>query len=119
MQFTCHKSKGFLIIELLIALGLLATFVLLISKFQLQVRLYKKAAHQLYLATNLCEDVVEELWARQRVAENRKEMMGEFEVETTFVPGPVAAFWYVQVCANWQNVLQQKQKISLDAICVR
>mgnify|MGYP000860233145 CR=1 FL=1 len=113
-----YQSKGFLIIELLAALGLLATFTLLIFKYQLQVSLYQKAAEQLYTAVSLCEDVVEELWSGQRQPENDSKIISNFVLTTICTPGPLGAYHNVEVIVNWTNVLQQSQKISLDAICV-
>ena len=118
-----HKCKGFLIIELLVALGLLALFAGLISKYQLQVRLHKKAAEQLYMATNLCEDMVEELWAGKQPLEDTKlhsigKTINDITITTTVTPGPVKSFYDVLVVASWRSALGQNQKINLDVICV-
>ena len=117
-RLICHKFKGFLIIELLVALGLLATAVLSIFQYQLQIGLYKKAAEQLYTAISLCEDSIEELWAGKKSPENRTQTIQNITLTSTCLPGPAQAYYQVQISACWTNILNQKQTIKLDAICV-
>ncbi len=112
------NNKGFLIIELLVALGLLAIFILLLGKYQLQLNLYKQAASQLYQATNLCENIIEELLAGAHPLKSQSRLIDNFTISTSITPGPGQAFCYVEVCANWLCVLERNHKIKFETICL-
>lgn len=113
-----YHSKGFLIIELLIAVGLLAIFGLSVLKYQSQINLYKKATEQLYTAISLCENTVEELWSSELKPNSNYKNINNFIITTVCTPGPLNAYYNIEISASWVNIFQQKQKISLDAICV-
>jgi len=112
------NCKGFLIIELIVALGLLAILILVISEYQLQVQLYRQAAKQLYSATSKCEDLIESLWAGVNLPINQVIISDEFKIDISSVPGPNQAFKYVQVSASWVSALKRPQKIRFDVICL-
>jgi Tfp pilus assembly protein PilV len=111
------NCKGFLLIELMIALGLLTTIVMSLGQYQMRVLLYKKAAEQLYIATSLCSDVVEEVWANKLKIKSFSKKKDEFMITVTFTQGPGKIFYYLQVQADWQSALGMHQKITLDAVC--
>ena len=113
-----HKYKGFLLIELLVALGVLVSMATLLGKYQLQVSLYKKAAGQLHRATDLCSDKIEQIWAGRRKQVPETEVVEEFEIKTSVLPGTSKAFNLINVQVNWQSALRQAQQVSMDAICV-
>lgn len=113
-----HKYKGFLLIELLVALGVFVSMTALLGKYQLQVSLYKKAAGQLHKATDLCSDRIEQIWAGRRKQVSKTEIVDEFKIMTSVLPGTSKAFNSIKVQVNWQSALGQVQKISMDAICV-
>ena len=111
------NCKGFLIIELLVALGLLAILILIISEYQLQVQLYRQTTEQLYRATSQCEDIIESLWSGVNLPNNQV-MNDIFKIDISIIPGPNQAFKYVQVSAFWINALKRPQKIKFDVICL-
>lgn len=114
-----YQSKGFLLIELLVALGIMAMLAVLISGFSLQIASYKQAAQQLYQATNLCETIIEELWSGQRPLNSHgSEQIDGFIITTNIAPVLANKSWQVLIQASWINSLKQNQKIKFEAICI-
>lgn len=114
-----YQSKGFLLIELLVALGLLASVAVLISSFSLQIASYKHAAQQLYRATSLCETMIEELWAGQRpLTSQGSEQIENFIIITSVAPILANKCWQVIIEASWINSLKQNQKVRFEVICI-
>lgn len=112
------NCKGFLIIELVIALGILAILILLVHEYQLQVSLYRTAAQQLYKATTQCESIIEELWSGALAQEEQTIIKDQIKIDIRLQPGPNHAFKYVQVRATWMSVFKRLQKIKFDLICL-
>jgi len=114
----CYQSRGFLIIELLVALGLLASLAILITKYQLQIGLYQKAAQELYQAVALGESEIEELWSTNRVPLSKTKQVNQFTVTVNCIPILVHNYYRVQIAISWLTVLNHSQKINLEVICV-
>lgn len=112
--FNCN---GFLIIELIVTLGLLAMLVLMIGKYQLQVRLYWKAAQQLYAATSVCENRLEQILAGMLPVVSQTENIQGLQITIVVRTQEHQAFSEVEVAASWQNAFKNRQTIRFFAIC--
>lgn len=102
----------------MVALAVFAVLVLAISSYQLRVQLYRQAAWQLYSATNICENMIEEWWTGKSLPMNQTIINAPFEIKTTITPGPNQAFKFVQIRVSWISVLKQSQTIKFDVICL-
>ena len=105
-------------IELLISLSLLVLLSVTLGRYQLQIGLYKKLATEVYAATNLCEDWIEEIWGNKRPKISQIEQIGIFKVSSQFTPGPENIFFEVKIKAEWTTPFNKLQTLSMDAICI-
>lgn len=113
-----NKCKGFLMIELLVGLGLLVFIATILGSYQLQIRLYKQLAVEIYQATNLSERVIEELWAGRRPLQPMAEVVDRFTITTNITQGPGEGLCNVQITIDWQTVLGKAQRLTMESICL-
>ncbi len=102
----------------MLALAIFAILALAISAYQLRVQLYRQAAQQLYIASSLCENMIEQWRSGASIPTSQTIVSNQFEIKTLVTPGPNQAYKSVQVCATWMSALQRLQTIKFDIICL-
>lgn len=111
-----NQRSGFLLIELLLALGLLGGVGLVLGLYQTKVRLYRQAAAQLYQAMNIASNCLEQLQVGLLPAKSSfwKDHVYQINLQVS----PNLAWKQLIITVSWQNAFYQKQKISWEGICL-
>ncbi len=117
-----HKSKAFLLIELLISLGLLVSLISIIGYWQLRIMQQALEVQQYALALNLAENSLEQFLALADVhlfqvknwqinATNNTVYNLELQIKEL----AKSKFCLVQITVNWQSKFSNQQRfLKLD-----
>ncbi len=110
------KRNGFLLIELLLALGILSSTGLMLSLYQVRVRLYRQAAAQIYRAMYLAADSLDKLQAAAASVQCSDWQDGPYHITLKIIPQ--AAWQQVIVTVGWQNAFDRPQQIVWEGACL-
>jgi Tfp pilus assembly protein PilV len=115
-SYNSFKRNGFLLIELLLALGVLASVGLMLGLYQAKVRLYRQAAVQMYGAMTVAGDCLEKLQAGLVPPQTNHWRTERYQVDLKIIPQ--IGYRQALVTVSWPTVFDRNQQITWEGVCL-
>lgn len=112
------NCKGFLLIECIIALGLLSALLVSLSAYQWQIKRYEQATSEIYQAISFgCDCIEQQLASRQPVSFDRL-LLDKYQL-TSEIKAALASNCYMIAChVSWQNIWGRRANLMFETVCL-